>query len=320
MTVRHNPYSSGGRAYINKFKKRTNDVNSPPPPFTKFGSPRCDSNPRRLLLRADRIVNNSGSKSGVGESNIGKWISRGNGSSPTLSSSTSKRPFSAVNGVDKPKDPYSLCDSDFEVLDAKKKSDNDPYSVFSDSDSDTFENGNNNNNKTSDNKENAQFNLMKNSTKKVYCNKKKVVPRSRLVANSPETHSDDAFDVLKRNNNNNNNSNGKKLCLAISDNSDQDTSEREINGTSENKENKENSLFFSPPRVYRPREREPNSSGKKLKPVSLSKSRLLCDISPEKVEKAYGTVSVSVSVAEKENVPTELNDVVTDITSPHLIG
>lgn len=312
LAVRHNPYSTGGRNYINKFKKRASDVNSPPPPFATFGGPRSKSTPRRLLSRADRIVNNSASKSGVSESNIGKWISRSNGSSPTLSSATSKRPFSAVNGVDKPKDPYSLCDSDFEVLDAKKKSDNDPYNVFSDSDSDTFENSNN---KTSDNKENAQFNLLKNGTKKVYSNKKKVVPRSRLVAASPEGHSDDAFETLKRSNNNNNS--GKKLCLTFSDSSDQETSERQVNGTGEDKEN---SVFFSPPKVYRPREREASSTGKKLKPVSLSKSRLLCDISPEKVEKAYGTISVSVSVAEKENVPTELNDVATDITSPHLIG
>ncbi|KAK4319167.1 hypothetical protein Pmani_009869 [Petrolisthes manimaculis] len=309
--VRHNPYSTGGRTFINRFKKRTDDVGSPPAAFSGFGGPRSKSTPKRLLSRADRIVNNSSSKNGVKDSsNLEKWVGRNNGSSPTLSSSSSsaktKRPFSAVNGADKPKDPYSLCDSDFEVLDAKKKSgnDNDPYSILSDSDSEIFENGNN---KPSDNKENSQFNPLKNTSRRVYGGKKKVVPRSRLDAVSPETQVDEAFESLKKGS-----SSGKKLHLVFSDSSDQETSERQINGTSENKENQ----YFSPPKLNR--HREPNSGNKKLKPVSLSKSKLLRDISPEKVEKAYGTKCTSV--AEKENVPTELPDTATDITSPHLIG
>lgn len=77
---------------------------------------------------------------------------------------------------------------------------------------------------------------------------------------------------------------------------------------------KENSLFGQPKagsvKVY----------GNKKKPLNLSRSRLVSDISPEKIEKAYGPKSYFS--AEKENVPTELcnEQPVSSVTSPHLIG
>ncbi|XP_037778752.1 LOW QUALITY PROTEIN: ubiquitin carboxyl-terminal hydrolase 37-like [Penaeus monodon] len=77
---------------------------------------------------------------------------------------------------------------------------------------------------------------------------------------------------------------------------------------------KENSLFGPPKagsvKVY----------GNKKKPMNLCRSRLVSDISPEKIEKAYGPKSYFS--AEKENVPTELcsEQPVSSVTPPHLIG
>lgn len=77
---------------------------------------------------------------------------------------------------------------------------------------------------------------------------------------------------------------------------------------------KENSLF-SPPKAN-----SVKVYGNKKKPLNLSRSRLVSDISPEKVEKAYGPKG-SLS-AEKENVPTEScsEPSSSSVTAPHLIG
>lgn len=82
---------------------------------------------------------------------------------------------------------------------------------------------------------------------------------------------------------------------------------------------KENSIFSTP------RTTAVKSYPNKKKQIDVSRSRLLADISPEKLEKAYG--SIYKSEAEKENVPAETTTagelvVLPEPTTtlPHLIG
>lgn len=79
---------------------------------------------------------------------------------------------------------------------------------------------------------------------------------------------------------------------------------------------KANSLFTSPAST-------PNSVKvyvNKRKPLFVARSRLVNDISPDKVEKAYG--SKSLLIAEKENVPTKstAESSTPQVLLPHLIG
>lgn len=217
---RHNPYTSGGRTYLKRYKKRNGNASSPQSLFA--ASPKRNVQ-KQFVSRADRIINSSKSlvqgdkRPSLGK---GKCINK-NGTS----SQATKRPFSAVNGVENSKDQYNIfSDSDSDVNESKGKTINseDPYNVNSDSDWEVFEI------KTTSDKENSLFSPLRSNSVKVYSNKKKS--------------------------------------------------------------------------------------------VNLSRSRLLSDISPEKVEKAYG--SKYSSGAEKENVPTEPSGEtsVSDVTSPHLIG
>ncbi|KAK8736718.1 hypothetical protein OTU49_004614 [Cherax quadricarinatus] len=177
--LRANPYSTGGRSYMSRFKKRTGNASTT---RSSLGTP-----PRISLQskfsRADRIVNNASkpqTKPDEG-SNLGKWLKK-DGSSQAV-----KRPFSAVNSVESSVDPYSvLSDSDSEAFETKNVSSNskDASNVFSDSDGEIYDRKN----KTSD-KENSLFGPPKQSSVKVYTNKKKTVnlSRSRLLCDvSPE--------------------------------------------------------------------------------------------------------------------------------------
>lgn len=82
---------------------------------------------------------------------------------------------------------------------------------------------------------------------------------------------------------------------------------------------KENSIFNTP------RTTAVKSYPSKKKLIDVSRSRLLADVSPEKVEKAYGPICKSE--AEKENVPAETTTAGELVplpepttTLPHLIG
>nr|XP_045626090.1 CWF19-like protein 2 [Procambarus clarkii] len=217
-SLRSNPYSTGGRSYIKRFKKRSANVSTPrlslaTPPRTSL---------QNRFSRAERIVNNSSkiqTKSDEG-SNLGKWKNKNEGASQAT-----KRPFSAVNGIDNSIDPYHvLSDSENDTLEISNKSNSlKDSSVFSDTDNEIIERKN----KAFD-KENSLFGPSKSNSVKVYTNKKKS--------------------------------------------------------------------------------------------FNLSRSRLLCDVSPEKIERAYGPRRLSG--AEKENIPTDTkaDPSIIELTSPHLIG
>ncbi|XP_042215439.1 ubiquitin carboxyl-terminal hydrolase 37-like [Homarus americanus] len=215
--LRHNPYSTGGRTYIKRYKKRTGNGSTP---RSSLVTPPRTSLQKRFLSRTDKIVNISSkpqTQHGDGQT-LGKWLSK-KGTPQAI-----KRPFSAING---------------------KENLDDPYRVFTDSDSEVSEIGSKTNN----------------------------------PLDSSNTLSDSDCEIFDR----------------------------------KNKTSGKENLFFGPHK---------NSSVKvytKKKSLNLSKSRLVSDISPEKVERAYG--SKLSSEAEKENIPTDIKgELAEEITSPHLIG
>ncbi|XP_071519478.1 ubiquitin carboxyl-terminal hydrolase 37-like isoform X3 [Panulirus ornatus] len=182
-SVRHNPYSSGGHSYLKRYKKRNGNAGSPQSLFA--ASPKTSVQKQFVRVsQAERNITSS-SKSLIQSD---KGSSLGNGKCTNkigTSSQATKRPFSAINGVENSKDPYNIfSDSDSEVNESKNKTANseEPYNL-SDSDWDVFES------KTASDKENSLFSPPKSSSLKVYTNKKKSVnlSRSRLLYDiSPE--------------------------------------------------------------------------------------------------------------------------------------
>lgn len=266
-SARHNPYSTGGRTYLRRYRNKAATSRTP---CSSFSTP-----PRvKYLKRTERIVSSS-SRPGtqrVDGSNLGKWMT-----TKGLSPQPTKRTFGSVllNGRQNSADLLDS-DNDDEFENLKKTGQvSEPkktipakqiFSALSDSDCEFIE------------QTDISSSSKENSHKKV-----------KDSEDSPECD------------------------FQLFDRSGSPTSDKE---NSLHSHQKERSLF-SPPKpssikVYT----------NKRKSVNVSRSRILGDFSPERIEKAYGG-NKCMYEEEKENVPTRLEEQSSssaEVTSPHLIG